>query len=202
MSALPPYASPAQRIWHYTFRVICGLIFFFLIFPIIVIMPLSLQCGELLHLHAGDAAARSGRLFVASIMSTSSPIRDWQQALRNSLHDRAGGDDHRDGARHAGGDRAVAEPRAVPVGDHGDPDLADDRAADHFGCRHVFLLFAHRPAGHLCWASCMAHAALGTPFVIITVTATLVGFDRVADRAPPPRWAPIRCRPSSRCRCR
>jgi putative spermidine/putrescine transport system permease protein len=32
-------------------------------------------------------------------------------------------------------------------------------------------------------AWCLAHAALGIPFVIITVTATLVGFDRVLTRA-------------------
>jgi putative spermidine/putrescine transport system permease protein len=33
------------------------------------------------------------------------------------------------------------------------------------------------------WGVVMAHAALGTPFVIITVTATLVGFDRSLVRA-------------------
>ncbi len=41
MSGLPPYASPLQRFWYYAFRVICALIFLFLIFPILVIMPLS-----------------------------------------------------------------------------------------------------------------------------------------------------------------
>lgn len=33
------------------------------------------------------------------------------------------------------------------------------------------------------WGVVLAHAALGTPFVIITVTATLVGFDRTLTRA-------------------
>ena len=33
------------------------------------------------------------------------------------------------------------------------------------------------------WGVVLAHAALGTPFVIITVTATLVGFDRSLTRA-------------------
>jgi len=33
------------------------------------------------------------------------------------------------------------------------------------------------------WSVVLAHAALGTPFVIITVTATLVGFDRSLTRA-------------------
>ena len=35
-----------QRTWYYTFRVICGLIFFFLIFPILVIMPLSFNAQD------------------------------------------------------------------------------------------------------------------------------------------------------------
>ena len=36
MSALPPYSSTLQVTWYYTFRVICGLIFFFLIAPILI----------------------------------------------------------------------------------------------------------------------------------------------------------------------
>ena len=41
MSELPPYATTGQRVWYYSFRVICGLIFIFLITPILVILPLS-----------------------------------------------------------------------------------------------------------------------------------------------------------------
>ena len=54
---LPPYATLGQRIWFYAFRVICGLIFFFLIAPIITIIPLSFNARGFLHLHAGDAGA-------------------------------------------------------------------------------------------------------------------------------------------------
>ena len=39
--ALPIYASPLERIWHYTYLVLCTLIFIFLISPIIVVIPLS-----------------------------------------------------------------------------------------------------------------------------------------------------------------
>ena len=35
MSKLPPYASTGQITWYYSFRIICALIFFFLIAPII-----------------------------------------------------------------------------------------------------------------------------------------------------------------------
>ena len=41
MAALPPYASTGQRIWHWTFRAICVAVLFFLIMPIVVIVPLS-----------------------------------------------------------------------------------------------------------------------------------------------------------------
>ena len=39
--ALPVYASPLERAWHYTYLLICVLIFLFLIAPIIIIIPLS-----------------------------------------------------------------------------------------------------------------------------------------------------------------
>jgi putative spermidine/putrescine transport system permease protein len=45
-----------------------------------------------------------------------------------------------------------------------------------------FFYSPHRAAGHLLGRGA-GHAALGTPFVIITVTATLVGFDRSLTRA-------------------
>ena len=52
------------------------------------------------------------------------------------------------------------------------------------------------------WGVVLAHAALGIPFVIITVTATLVGFDQQPDpRRRQPRRRPGHA-PSSRCRCR
>ena len=39
--AVPTYASPLERVWHYTYLTVCALIFVFLIAPIIVIIPLS-----------------------------------------------------------------------------------------------------------------------------------------------------------------
>jgi putative spermidine/putrescine transport system permease protein len=48
----------------------------------------------------------------------------------------------------------------------------------------------------------LAHATLGIPFVIITVTATLVGFDRSLTRAAASLGASPAPRPSSRSPCR
>jgi len=39
--ALPTYASPLERIWHYAYLAICGLVFLFLIAPILIVIPLS-----------------------------------------------------------------------------------------------------------------------------------------------------------------
>ncbi|HID68259.1 MAG TPA: ABC transporter permease, partial [Roseibacterium sp.] len=43
---LPPYATFGQRLWFYGFRVICGMIFFFLIAPIVTIIPLSFNAED------------------------------------------------------------------------------------------------------------------------------------------------------------
>lgn len=41
MSNLPPYAGKLETTWYYGYRIICGLILFFLIMPIIAVVPLS-----------------------------------------------------------------------------------------------------------------------------------------------------------------
>lgn len=39
--ALPSYATLPQRVWHYGLRAFCGLVFLFLVAPILVVLPLS-----------------------------------------------------------------------------------------------------------------------------------------------------------------
>lgn len=39
--ALPIYASPLERIWYYTYLAICVAIFIFLVAPILIVLPLS-----------------------------------------------------------------------------------------------------------------------------------------------------------------
>ena len=41
-----PYLTSGQVLWHFTFRVICGAIFVFLITPILVVMPLSFNAQD------------------------------------------------------------------------------------------------------------------------------------------------------------
>ena len=84
MAALPPYASLGQRTWYYAFRVICGLIFFFLIFPILVIIPLSFNplpfftfTPEMLRFEPGAYSLINYRDFFNN--------PDWNIALKNSV---------------------------------------------------------------------------------------------------------------------
>ena len=37
----PPYTTPREKLWHYSYRVFCGLVLFFLVAPLIVVLPLS-----------------------------------------------------------------------------------------------------------------------------------------------------------------
>ncbi|WBU64433.1 ABC transporter permease [Paracoccus aerodenitrificans] len=44
--ALPKYASPLERIWHWSYLALCSAIFVFLIAPILVIIPLSFNADR------------------------------------------------------------------------------------------------------------------------------------------------------------
>jgi putative spermidine/putrescine transport system permease protein len=181
MSGLPPYASMPQRIWYYTFRLICGLIFFYLIFPILVILPLSFNAENfftftpaMLHL---DPAGYSLKHYVDFFTNP-----DWQQSLKNSvliapmatILATAFGTLAAIGLSQShvpfrGAIMAVLiSPMIVP--------LIISAAGMYFFYSRIGLQGTY-------WGVVLAHAALGTPFVIITVTATLVGFDRSLVRA-------------------
>ncbi len=181
MAALPPYASTGQRVWHYAFRVICGLIFFFLIAPLLVIIPLSFNAEDfftftpaMLSLDPEGFSLKHYRDFFGN--------PEWQQPLWNSL-------------RIA----PVATFLAVVFGTL----AAIGLSQPHVPGRQAIMAILISPmivpliisaAGMYFFYSriglqgtylgvVLAHAALGIPFVIITVTATLVGFDRSLTRA-------------------
>jgi len=181
MSALPPYASTSQRIWHYAFRyLICGGIFVFLITPILVIIPLSFNAQDfftftekMLRLDPEGFSTKHYKDFFTN--------DDWQLALRNSfriapvatLLATAFGTLAAIGLSqpHVPFRRAIMailiSPMIVP--------LIISAAGMYFFYTRIDL------QGY--WAIVLAHAVLGTPFVIITVTATLVGFDKSLTRA-------------------
>lgn len=181
MSGLPPYASIGQRIWYYSFRFICGLIFFFLIAPIAVIIPLSFNAQNFFtftpEMLSFDPAGYSLKHYKDFFTNS-----DWQQALRNSfliapmatILSVSFGTLAAIGLsqQHVPFRRAIMailiSPMIVP--------LIISAAGMYFFYSRIGLQGTY-------WGVVLAHAALGIPFVIITVTATLVGFDRSLTRA-------------------
>ena len=181
MSALPPYSSSLQIFWYYAFRLICGLIFFFLIFPILVIMPLSFNAEDFFtftpKMLAFDPDGYSLKHYVDFFTNP-----DWQQALWNSVTIAPVATILATGfgtvaaiglsQSHVPFKSAIMailiSPMIVP--------LIISAAGMYFFYSRIGLQGTY-------WGVVMAHAALGTPFVIITVTATLVGFDRSLTRA-------------------
>jgi putative spermidine/putrescine transport system permease protein len=178
---LPPYATTGQRIWFYGFRVLCGLIFFFLIAPILTIIPLSFNAEDFFTFTPGmlafEADAYSFKHYQDFFTNP-----DWQQALRNSvmiapvatilsvsLGTLAAIGLSQSHVPFKGAIMAILiSPMIVP--------LIISAAGMYFFYSRIGLQGTY-------WGVVLAHAALGIPFVIITVTATLVGFDRSLTRA-------------------
>jgi len=181
MSGLPPYASPLQIAWYYGFRVICGLIFLFLILPILVILPLSFNASDFFtftrEMLAFDPAGYSLKHYNDFFTNI-----DWQTALTNSvriapmatllstgLGTLAAIGLSQSHVPFRGAIMAILiSPMIVP--------LIISAAGMYFFYSRIGLQGTY-------WGVVLAHAALGTPFVIITVTATLVGFDKSLVRA-------------------
>lgn len=179
--ALPSYASPVQRAWYYGFRVICALIFVFLMFPILVIVPLSFNAQDFFtftrEMLAFDPAGYSLKHYRDFFTNP-----DWQYAMRNSLTiapmatlvSVSLGTLAAIGLSqsHVPFKRAIMavliSPMIVP--------LIISAAGMYFFFSSIGLQGTY-------WGVVLAHAILGIPFVIITVTATLVGFDRSLSRA-------------------
>ncbi len=180
-SGLPPYATTGQRIWYYAFRFICALIFIFLITPILVVMPLSFNAQdfftftpEMLRFDPEGYSLKHYRDFFSN--------EDWQNALKNSLK---------------------IAPMATVLSVGFGTLAAIGLSQPHVPFRRAIMAILISPmivpliisaAGMYFFYSriglqgtymgvVLAHAVLGIPFVIITVTATLVGFDRSLTRA-------------------
>ena len=181
MSGLPPYATVGQRVWYYSFRIICAALFLFLIIPILVILPLSFNAEDfftftkkMLALDPEGYSLKHYRDFFTN--------HDWNVALKNSfliapmatLLSVSFGTLAAIGLSqsHVPFRRAIMailiSPMIVP--------LIISAAGMYFFYSRIGLQGTY-------WGVVLAHAALGTPFVIITVTATLVGFDKSLVRA-------------------
>jgi putative spermidine/putrescine transport system permease protein len=181
--ALAPYATPVERAWYYTFRVLCALVLLFLIAPILVIMPLSLNSEPYFTYPLPALSLRWYEDFFTS--------ERWQTALKNSVFvacvttmlATALGT-----VAALGLSRANLPLRAVIMG------LLISPMVVPVVITAVGLYFFYSWAGlnNSYIGLILAHTALATPFVVITVTATLTGFDKSLAHASASLGAPPR----------
>jgi putative spermidine/putrescine transport system permease protein len=179
--SLPAYAGPLERIWYYAFRLICGLIFFFLIAPLVVIFPLSFNAVPFFtftpEMLALDPAGYSLQWYEDFFSN-----ENWHGAVKNSFFIAvfatliattlgtigALGLSRSQMPYKSAVMAILISPMIVP--------LIISAAGMYFFYSKIGLASTHLGV-------ILAHAALGTPFVVITVTATLVGFDQSLVRA-------------------
>ena len=189
---LQPYLSSSQVLWHYVFRIVCGIIFIFLIMPILVVMPLSFNSQdfftftpEMLKFEPEGYSLKHYRDFFTN--------NEWQRSFKNSLLiapvatlvSVSLGTLAAIGLSqsHVPFKRAIMailiSPMIVP--------LIISATGMFFFYSHVGNFLEDRIGldknfvGYV--KVILAHSVLGIPFVIITVTATLVGFDSSLTRA-------------------
>ena len=239
MSALPPYATTGQKVWYYSFRVICGLIFFFLIAPIVVIIPLSFNSQdfftftpEMLSLspdgyslkHYKDFLGKEfldgkghatrgvvigallGAAFAAFLYSSGKRGVGliWPVAVGVVVGLVIGAFWGVEGAwvtpvKNSFAIAPVATILSVSFGTLAAIGLSQAHVPFRraimailispmivpliISASGMFFFYSRIGLQGTYWGVVLAHAALGIPFVIITVTATLVGFDRSLTRA-------------------
>lgn len=202
--ALPSHASTLERVWHKTYLVICGLIFLFLIAPILVVIPLSFNSEpyftftqKMLALDPEGYSTRWYDLLLTFGMTEADAPRDgswWADAWQNAKWINAAKNSVIIGffstilATTLGTIAALGLSR---------PEMPARRAIMAILISPMIvpiiitatgLFFFYSSINLQNWGIpylgvILAHATLGIPFVIITVTATLVGFDHSLTRA-------------------
>ena len=196
---MPPYSTARQVLWFYSFRVICGMIFVFLIMPIFVLIPLSFNQEPYFSFTPGmlsfDPVAYSLRWYmdilqngmvdpnaVVGWWSDMWSNAQWIRSIRNSFFIgfwativatslgtlAAVGLASSDMPWRRPIMALLISPMIVPL---------------VITASGLFFFFSSIGIAKTYLGIILAHAALGTPFVIITVTATLSGFDQSLTRA-------------------
>lgn len=198
---LPVYASPLERIWYYTFRVICALIFLFLMAPILIIIPLSFNAEpyftftqKMLSFDPTGYSTRWYDLLLTFGMENPDVARDrswWSDVWENAAWVRATKNSIIIGffstilATGLGTLAALGLSR---------PEMPYRRAIMAvlispmivpiiITATGLFFFYSTTGLANSYPGIILAHATLGIPFVIITVTATLVGFDHSLTKA-------------------
>ena len=172
--ALPAYASVWDRTWHYTFLTICIAIFFFLVAPIIVIIPLSFNSVPYFTYPMPGFSLR----WYADFFNNP----QWILGLKNSV---IVGVFATAIASVLGTLAALGMNRAVFPGKTAILAVLISPMVVPIVITAVGMFYFYSKLGLTSTLTglILAHAALGVPFVVITVSATLVGFDNNLIRA-------------------
>jgi len=208
--ALPTYASPLERLWHYTYIAMCVAVFLFLISPILIVIPLSFNAEPYFtfteKMLTFDPEGYSLRWYDALLtfgMQAPEAPRDeawWADAWANAAWVNAAKNSLIIGfwatilATVLGTLAALGLSRPeMPYRRVIMAILISPMIVPIIIIATGLFFFYSNPCSILGF-SCgrltatylgviMAHATLGIPFVIITVTATLSGFDQSLIRA-------------------
>ncbi len=190
--ALPAYTTPGQRLWHYFYLAFCALVLFFLVAPLIAVIPLSFTASAFLsftpEMLAFDPEAFSLRWYRLMIGDCSGPLittvcsDKWMKGAVNSLFI-----------------AAFATLLATSLGTLASLALSRPHMPYRKAIMAImisplivpliitasgmFLFFSKFQLVATFTGLIIAHTVLGIPFVVITVTATLVGFDTNLTRA-------------------
>ncbi len=207
--ALPKHASTLERIWHYTYLVICGLIFLFLIAPVLIIIPLSFNAEpyftftqKMMSLDPEGFSTRWYDLLLTFGMSAPDVPRDgswWADMWQNSAWVQAAKNSVIVGVFATIFATVLGTIAALGLSR---PEMPFRRLIMAILISPMIVPIIITATGLFFFYSSiqiakwelfgwqipylgiiLAHATLGIPFVIITVTATLVGFDHSLTRA-------------------
>ena len=179
--AIPTYAGKLERTWYYTYRVICTLIFLFLILPIIIIIPLSFNVQpyftftpEMLSLDPAGYSLRWYEEFFNSEVWMKSIKNSFSVAIASTIIATTLGT-----LAALGLSRPEMPYRALIMSILISPMIVPLIIS----AAGMFFFYSSVNLAGTFLGLILAHTALGIPFVVITVTATLSGFDYSLTRA-------------------
>jgi len=174
LHTFPPYTSLIERAWYYALRGLCALVLLYLVLPILAIVPLSFSDSSFLaYPITGFSLRWYQNLFEAE---------EWMRAAKNSF---------------------IVAPAATLIATVLGTLAATGLAKAEFRGKALlmavlispmvvpvivvgvgmYLFFAPLGLSDSYTALILAHAALGAPFVVTTVLATLQGFNHNLTRA-------------------
>jgi len=179
--ALPPYAGPLETTWYYGFRFLCACVFIFLIAPILIIIPLSFNVEPYFTFTEGMLAfdpdsysLRWYRDFVNNTQWTHSVKNSFIIAIASTILATFLGT-----LAALGLSKSHMPYRSLMMGLLISPMIVPLIIS----AAGMYFFYSNIGLDQTYLGIILAHTALGTPFVVITVTATLVGFDHSLTRA-------------------